>query len=257
ILSLPNLMPGAEARTLVGAAATRYTQAEIPSARTAVMRAMQLAHDAGDTEAAVYGEIVSAHVERAAGNEEIARDRFARAVDGFLTLGIPWGAANALGGMAAVALTMGDNGEAERLLGEVSAMRGEVGAWFTSVARRVGATLALQRGNPDEAIAFVREDLAEIRKLQDKFAFVSALVPLAAAAALKGDDAWAARILGARAAVSERTGAAIADRSVQTLKDRTEEEVRVRLGPEKWARAYAAGRNASIDALINDIDRAL
>ena len=35
------------------------------------------------------------------------------------------------------------------------------------------------------------------------------LVPLAAAAALKGDDAWAARILGARDAVAESTGATI------------------------------------------------
>ncbi len=39
---------------------------------------------------------------------------------------------------------------------------------------RVRAMLAVQRGNPDEAIAIVREGLAEIRKLQDKFAFVNA-----------------------------------------------------------------------------------
>src|SRR5262249_37402049 len=140
---------------------------------------------------------------------------------------------------------------------EATAMRGDVGAWFTSVALRVAAMLAVQRGNAGEAIAFVREDLASIRKLQDKFAFVNAVVPLAAAAALKGDDAWAARVLGARDAVSERTGAAIVDRAVEELKDRTERDVRVRLGPEKWARAYAAGRNESIDALIKDIDRAI
>ena len=135
-------------------------------------------------------------------------------------------------------------------------MRGNVGPWFTSVALRVRAMLAVQRGSPDEAIAIVREGLAEIRKLQDKFAFVNVLIPLAAAAALKGDDAWAARILGAQEAVSERTGAAIVDRAVQALKEETERGVRVRLGPGKWASTYAAGRSASIDALINDIDRA-
>ncbi len=62
-------------------------------------------------------------------------------------------------------------------------------------------------------------------------------MPLAAAAALKGDDAWAARILGARDAVSERTGAAIVDKSVQALREQTERGARVRLGPEKWDRA--------------------
>ena len=136
-------------------------------------------------------------------------------------------------------------------------MRGDVGAWFMSVTRRVRAMLAVQRGSPNEAIAIVREALAETRKLQDKFAFVSALIPLAAAAAMKGDDAWAARILGARDAVSERTGVAIVDQSVLQLNERTERDTSARLGPEKWARAYAAGRNASIDALIRDIDRAV
>ena len=53
------------------------------------------------------------------------------------------------------------------------------------------------------------------------------------------------------------SGAAITDKLVQALKEQTERDVRVRLGPEKWARAYAAGRSASIDALIKDIDRAV
>jgi hypothetical protein len=43
---------------------------------------------------------------------------------------------------------------------------------------------------------FVRERLSYTRELHDKFAFAYALVPLAATAILKGDHAWAARILG-------------------------------------------------------------
>jgi ATP/maltotriose-dependent transcriptional regulator MalT len=257
ILNLPNLDPAAESRALVGAAATLYMQAEIPGARTALVRGLQLARDADDDEAGAYAELVLAHVEHAAGNEDAARDGFARSVDGFRALGVPSLVANALGGLAAVAFATGDNAAAEGLVDEAIAMRAGVGAWFTSVSRRVRAMLAVQRGNPDEAIAIVREGLVEIRKLQDKFSFVAALIPLAAAAALKGDDAWAARILGARDAVSERTGAAIVDKSVLQLNERTERDARVRLGPEKWARAYSAGRNASIDALIKDIDLAV
>ena len=78
--------------------------------------------------------------------------------------------------------------------------------------------------------------------------------PLAAAAALKGDDAWAARILGARDAVIERTGVAVADSPVHDLREQAEREARARLGPDRWARAYAAGRRTSIDS-AQDLDR--
>ena len=65
----------------------------------------------------------------------------------------------------------------------------------------------------------MRESLTRIRELHDKFAFVYALVPLAAAAVLKGNDAWVARILGARDAVTERTGVTVSDKSVQDLRN--------------------------------------
>jgi len=118
----------------------------------------------------------------------------------------------------------------------------------------VRAILALRRGSPDEAIALARESLTRIRELHDKFAFVYVMVPLAAAAALKGADGWVARILGARDAVTERTGATVVDKSVDDLRERAERDARARLGPNRWAKAYAAGRNTSIDALLKDID---
>jgi uncharacterized protein YhdP len=79
---------------------------------------------------------------------------------------------------------------------------------------------------------------------------------LAAAAVLKGDDEWAARIVGARDAVTERTGVMVVDKSVQDLRDQAE-RARARLGPDRWARAYAAGRVTSIDSLMMDIDSVL
>ncbi len=113
----------------------------------------------------------------------------------------------------------------------------------------------MRHGSADESIAIVRESLTLIRGLHDNHAFVFALGPLAVAAMLKGDEAWAARILGARDAVTERTRATVGVR--QTLDNLTglgEREVRARLGPEQWARAYAAGRMMSIDALLKDIE---
>jgi hypothetical protein len=125
---------------------------------------------------------------------------------------------------------------------------------FLSLALYVRAILAVRRGDADEAIAVVRESLTYIRELHDKFAFVYALGPLAAAAGLKGDDAWAARILGARDAVTERTGVTVVNTSLGDLEELAEPAVRARLGPDRWTRAHAAGRTMSIDALLEDIE---
>jgi hypothetical protein len=64
--------------------------------------------------------------------------------------------------------------------------------------------------------------IMHIRELRDKMAFVYAMIPLAAAAVLKGDHERAARSVGAG----------------------------------NMAQAYEAGRSYSIDALLEDIDRA-
>jgi len=102
----------------------------------------------------------------------------------------------------------------------------------------------------------VHESLLCSRHLRDRFAFVYALVPLAAAAELKGMDALAAKALGARDAITERTGATAASHSVRQLRERVEQQAKARLGLREWARAYETGRSASIDSLLNDIENA-
>jgi predicted ATPase/DNA-binding XRE family transcriptional regulator len=255
-LALPSLPPDAEARALVGAGVMWYAQGDLVRARTGLMRALELASGAGDKSMAVQAENMLGHVEYGAGDVHAARDRFVRSVEGFKTLAFPWGAGNALSGLAGATLATGDAEQAERLLEEAESVLRHAGPWFSSLALYVRGILEVRRGNPDKAIALSRESLTHIRKLHDKFAFVYALVPLAAAAALKGDDAWAAQIFGARDAVTERTGATVVDESVHDLNEQSEREVRARLGPDRWARAYAAGRSASIDSLMKDIDTA-
>ena len=56
ILNLPSLPPAAELRALEGAAVLWYTQGELERARTALNRALRLAHAAGDMEAVVRAE---------------------------------------------------------------------------------------------------------------------------------------------------------------------------------------------------------
>jgi predicted ATPase/DNA-binding XRE family transcriptional regulator len=256
-LNVPSLPPVAESRVLLGAAVMSYTQGDLERARAGLTRALAVARGAGDTDMSVVvqAENLFGHLEQAVGNVDAARDRFTCSVEGFQALAIPWGTGNALIGMAGVALATGDVDRAERLLDEATSVLRHAGPWFLNLPLYIRAILAVRRGNPDEAIALVRESLIRSRELHDKFAFVFALVPLATAAMLKGDDTWAARILGARDAVTDRTGASAVDKSVHDLREQAEREVRARLGPDRWARAYAAGRRTSIDALLKDIDR--
>jgi predicted ATPase/transcriptional regulator with XRE-family HTH domain len=256
ILRLPSLPAAVESKTLLGAVGMWWTQGELERAHIGLDRVRALTRAAGDMETLAHAEHLSGHVEHATGNVDTARHLFAHSIERFRILAIPSGTGNALSGMAVLALATGDVGQAERLLDEATAALRAAGPWFMTWALYARAILAVRRGYPDEAIALVRNSLTRIRKLHDKFAFVYALVPLAAAAVLKGDDAWAARIVGARDAVTERTGVTVVDTSVQDLREHAERQARERLGPDRWARAYAAGRGASIDALLKDIDRA-
>jgi hypothetical protein len=234
-----------------------YTQGDHTRAHTGATRALTLARAAGDREMIAQAEHLCGYVEYALGNMNAARDRFAESVEGFRMLAVPWGTGYSLSGLAAVAMATDDIGEAERLLDEAASVLRDGGPWFLSLSRYMRAVLAVRRGNADRAIALVRESLTPIRELHDKFAFVYTLVPLAAAVALRGDDAWAARILGARDAVVESTGIAIIDPPVHDLREQAEREARARLGPDRWAHAYATGRTSSIDAMLKDIDVAL
>jgi ATP/maltotriose-dependent transcriptional regulator MalT len=145
---------------------------------------------------------------------------------------------------------------AQRLANEADLAFQGAGPWFRALGLYVRAVLAIRHGDADEAIALVRESLVLIRQLNDRFAFVYVMVPLSAAALLKGDDAWAARILGARDAVAERTGLTIVDAAAHELLTMVQQDGPTRLGADRWSRAYASGRAASIDSLLKDIETA-
>ena len=256
ILALPSLPSVAESKVLVGASMMWYSLGDLARAHSGLIRAVGLAHDAGAVEMVAQAEHLLGHVEHAGGNVRAAQDRFTSSAAAFRALSIPWGLGNSLNGLAKVALANGDIAEAERLLDEATSVLRQC-PWFLALVLYRRAIVAVRRGSPDDAILLVRESLALFRQVQDKFAIVYLMVPLAAAAVLKGDDLWAARILGARDAVTERTGATIADRWVYALGEQIEADVRARIGADRWARAHAAGRVTSIESFIKDIDGAL
>jgi tetratricopeptide (TPR) repeat protein len=255
ILNLPHISPPAEAKALVAGSVMWYTQGQVGNAREWLTRALSLGPDI-DADVAAMAEILFGHVEQAVGNQDAARERFTRSMAMFRTLSSAWGIGNALMGMASVALASRDIVTAERVLDEATTVLAQAGPWFLNLPLYIRANLAVQRGQADAAVEYVRESLVCSRALHDKFAFVYALTPLAAAAALKGADRWAASVLGTRDAVTEQTGASAVDKAVRELRERTEQQLRARLGEDGWARAYAAGRRASIDSLLRDIEDA-
>ena len=252
-LSLTSLPLASAAATRLGASVMRYAQGDIDRARTELTRVLAEGADRGEIVA--QAQYMLGRIELAAGNTHAARNWFARSHDGFRALGIPWGIGLALNGLGWIALATGDAEQAERLLDDAMTEFQQAGPWFVTATQNVRAIVAVRRGEADAALTLVRESLTHIRDLGDKFAFVYAMAPLAAAAVLKGNDAWAARILGARDAVAESTGAKGVD--VDALRTQAEQTVRARLGAEQWALAYAAGRKTSIDSLLSEIESVL
>ena len=77
-----------------------------------------------------HAEQVLGHIEHSGGNIDEARDQFARSLEGFRALAVPWGTGNSLSAMAAIALATGDAAHAERLLDEATSELREAGPWF-------------------------------------------------------------------------------------------------------------------------------
>ncbi|HEX3702074.1 MAG TPA: helix-turn-helix domain-containing protein [Vicinamibacterales bacterium] len=257
ILQTPSLPPAMESRTLIGSALMRYVQVDLDRARTDLTRAAALARNASKPAIVAQADVTLGHVEHMAGHLDAARACFLRAIDNPGARDIPWVGGSALTGLAWTAIERGNaNDEAARLLDDATTSLRDAGPWFLLLVGFLRTTIAVRQQQPDEVFSSALESLHRIRELRDQFAFVYTLAMLAAAAALKGETTWVARLLGARDSASTRTDAGVVDQYLADLLRKVEGDARARLGPAAWAQAYAAGGRASIDDLIEDIARA-
>jgi len=256
ILNRADLPSASASRMLIGTTVMAHTRGDLERARAAAARALAIATEEGDTSILMHARLLLGHIEQASGNVDKANVLLAQSFEGFKTMAIPWGIGNALIGLASIALAARDVQKAERFLDEATSVLRQAGPWFLNLPLYIRAIAAVQRGDADGTIALVQESLLCSRQVRDRFAFIYALVPLAAAAGLKGMDAWAARILGARDAMISRTGTTVSSNSIRELRERVEQQARARLGVAEWARAYETGRTASIDSLLEDIENA-
>jgi tetratricopeptide (TPR) repeat protein len=248
-----SLPPFARAQALAGAGVMLYSLGELDRAVDVCARTLDVSDDAR-TVAAAVAENILGHVSLANGDPDGARSRFISAAGRFKALDVDWGVGNSTAGIAGSALAVGDLETADRCLADAADVLSETGPWFLQIVLYLRALRAIRGNRPDAAIAFIRESLVRIHALHDNFALVYALVPLAAAAELMGDEAWAARILATRDAVTERTGAMAVGRSVRDVQDRVERAARTRLGQRRWAREYDAGRRCSLESLLKQVE---
>jgi predicted ATPase/DNA-binding XRE family transcriptional regulator len=254
--SLPSATPLIKSRARTGAAVMWYARGEPDRVGAELRMARGLTADVGVTDVVAVADLMGGHIERLAGNISAARERYAESLRAFQSLASAWGIGYALSAMGWLALAAGDEEEAERMVSKAASALCGACPWLGVLGLYIRAILAVRHRNPDAAIASVRESLTLIRRVRDKYAFVHIMVPLAAAAILRRDGAWAARILGAADAVAERTGARVVDGLALDLLRMVEREGRTGLGPDRWARGYASGRAASIDLLLKDIEAA-
>ena len=250
------MSPAAGARSLIGAGTLQYLQGDLPQSQDTLRRAVVLARDHDLPSLHAHATLVLGHVEYSMGNFETARTLFEMSARRFHGRAEPWVVGTALGGLAWVALAEGDRAEAEQRIHEAAGALEATGPWFRALDHFLSALLAVQAGDANQALLAVRESLVLLRETQDRFGVMYAFAPLAGAASLLNEDGWVARIVGASDALTERSGVRSVDPMGQKLWDRARLGAQTRLGPEKWARAYEAGRRSSIDLLLKEINRA-
>ena len=250
------LTPIAEAHTLIGAGTLQYLHGDLPRARDTLLRAVVLTRDHDLPSLHAHATLVLGHVEYSMGNFEMASTLFARSGRQFHGRAEPWVVGTALGGLAWVALAQGDHSEAEQRIAEAAGALEATGPWFRALGYFLSALLAVQARDATRALLAIRESLVLLRETQDRFGVMYAFAPLAGAASLLREDGWVARIVGASDAMTERSGIRSVDPMGHELWTQARLGAETRLGPEKWARAYEAGRRSSIDLLLKEISRA-
>jgi hypothetical protein len=232
-----------------------FNQGDLGRVSAALARARPLVRAAGGVEESARLDELAARVEHAVGNVEAARDLFARAIGVFERLTMCVAICHTFTGMARVALEAGDAGLAERLLDDAAAKLPAAGPWFRSRVLYVRALLAVQRGDPEQAIALVHQSS---RSTNSSTTSTGSPTPWSRSPARRSSPA---RTNGRRACWGARC-----HQRAHGGEDRAQSRprppgtggtrgARAPRSRDRWNQAYAAGRVASIESLLEDVER--
>jgi predicted ATPase/DNA-binding SARP family transcriptional activator len=170
------------------------------------------------------------------------------------TLGQRGSLANPLNNLGLTALVQGDFGRAEVLFEECLVLYQEMeNTASVAMALYNLGTALLARGESRRAQSYFAESLSLQQTVMDKDGLAGALEGIAAAVVVQKQDLeiseWAARLLGAAAALRAAIGAPILP-VMQTFYDRAVATVRATLDEETFVTVWAEGQTLSLEQAI-------
>ena len=237
-------------KALLGIGFLAMAQGDYARARVALVGALRLAREAGDTTLTMRALGIMSNLNLFEGMYDAARE----AAEELLSM------ARAVGDAVRTAIALNILGEVARLQGEYD-RAGELYQASLELARQVGnpdgivvglinlGIVALRQEKPDKAKASLGEGLRLARSLQDQPNTIIALAELAAVAAVDGDPFRAVRLWAATAARAEAIGLVVGE------PDRIEYELfllplRSELDESEFRAVWDEGRAMSLERAV-------
>jgi non-specific serine/threonine protein kinase len=226
-----------------------WAQGELASAARHARQAFATARRAGDRRGMAFALLRLAQAQFDAGRPAAAARTVARAAQTAEELHDQRLAAECILQLGQVAMVEGRLGEAAVLLRDSVRLLGASGhVDREAVALLVLGRLCLRQGRPEEAEALLIKSLTTLRDFALARHSVPILESLAAVAAVRGDDARAARLAGAAAGLLERMGAR--PPTTAPMRSALVAQVESALEAPGGARAYGAGRTMELRQAI-------
>jgi non-specific serine/threonine protein kinase len=161
-----------------------------------------------------------------------------------------------LANLGAIARRIGDDERARVYLEDaVARARAQGFGLALGYTLNVLGRIARQRGDTGAAYAMYRESLHTAAQMRDRLALAFILLDGIAVAAASGDAERAARLAGAAESLREAIGSPARPSPAHATGadyDRTIAAIRLRLGEERFAAAWAAGRAMSVAEVIDE-----
>ena len=247
-----DLSPVGRAKALFVCGAMAMAQGDHPAAKSCYAESYALYKAAGDEYGAAHPGLglgllamSRADAQRATQHLRESAKAASEAGDYF------WGALS-LSALGMVALGQGNDDEAQTSLAEGLALAKRAGDRFSRyIALYNRSVLAQAQGDHDRAAALFEEGLMFSLEVGDHANIAYCLEGQAAVAVARDEADRAARLLGAAQRLREGLGAAVYTyRPDLSLRERTMEAVRVRLGEPKFEETWAQGEAMGFEQAI-------
>ena len=241
----------ARSRALWVISALSFVRGELDRTAAAAAESVAAARAAGDPETLAFALEMQGVAAVSRGDLGTAEAILPEALTLFRERGDPHSISSGLYGLANLALARGDGDEAVRLAAEGEAISREVGNWnMLATCLDIQAMSTRLEGDDARTAELLRESVGLAGMLRDDYNVVYCATGLAGLAARRGRAERAARLFGAAAALSEKTGAGVSWAVWRSLNERDLASARTQLDPEEFEEVWAAGRAMTLEEAV-------